>query len=80
MRPEILLKSEKQTIAFEIAPEGKIRANAAAWTEPKVILADQVIEIRVNQGLLYVVRKHRLPDPDIDPKAPVFNYENDDDI
>jgi hypothetical protein len=80
VRPETLLKTEKQTVAFEIAPEGKIRANAAGWTEPKVFLADQVLEVRVNAGLLYFVRKRRLPDPNTDPQVKEFNYEDDDEI
>jgi hypothetical protein len=36
---------------------GKIRVLTMAWAEPVVILADQVLECRIRQGQVHILRK-----------------------
>jgi hypothetical protein len=62
MRPDTLLKTDKCTNAVEAAVEGKIRVLTMAWAEPVVILADQVLESRIRQGQVHIVRKPRIED------------------
>ncbi|MGD0420231.1 MAG: hypothetical protein ABSA68_11755 [Xanthobacteraceae bacterium] len=50
------------TIAVEAAPEGKIRVLTIAWAEPVVILADQVLEVRIRRGQVNILRKPRIED------------------
>jgi hypothetical protein len=44
----------------EAAPEGKIRVLTTAWAEPMVILADQVLEVRIRRGQINILRKPRV--------------------
>jgi len=62
MTPDTLLKTDKCTIAVEAAPEGKIRVLTTAWAEPVVILADQVLEVRIRRGQVNILRKPRVED------------------
>jgi hypothetical protein len=62
MTPDALLKTDKCTIAVETAPEGKIRVLTKAWAEPVVILIDQVLEVRIRQGQVHILRKPRVED------------------
>jgi hypothetical protein len=62
MTPDTLLKTDKCTIAVEAAPEGKIRVLTTAWAEPVIILADQVLEVRIRQGQVHILRKPRVED------------------
>jgi hypothetical protein len=63
MTPDTLLKTDKCTIAVETAPEGKIRVLKTAWAEPVVILADQVLEVRIRRGQINILRKPRVEEP-----------------
>ena len=42
-RDEILLKTDKVTVAIEAMPEGKLRLNASPWESHRIIHADEVI-------------------------------------
>jgi len=79
MTPDTLLKTDKCTIAVEAAPEGKIRVLTMAWAEPVVILADQVLEVRIRQGQVNILRKPRIED-DVDREFRATNapYLGDD--
>jgi predicted house-cleaning NTP pyrophosphatase (Maf/HAM1 superfamily) len=79
MTPDTLLKTDKCTIAVETAPEGKIRVLTTAWAEPFVILADQVLEVRIRQGEVHILRKPRVED-DVDRELRAVNapYLGDD--
>jgi len=57
MTPDTVLKTDKCTIAVEAAPEGKIRVLTTAWAQPVVILADQVLEVRIREGQVHILRK-----------------------
>jgi hypothetical protein len=43
---ETLLVTEKATLSFERVDGGKIRVKASSWDDAKVILPDQVLEVR----------------------------------
>ena len=79
MTPDTLLKTDKCTIAVEAAPEGKIRVLTTAWVEPVVILADQGLEVRIQQGQVHILRKPRVED-DVDRELRAVNapYLGDD--
>jgi hypothetical protein len=42
---EILLKADKVSVSFERLDGGKIRVGTSSWDDPKVILANQVLEV-----------------------------------
>jgi hypothetical protein len=42
---EILLKADKVSVVFERIEGGKIRVTTSSWDDPKVILANQVLEV-----------------------------------
>ena len=79
MTPDTLLKTDKCTIAVEAAPEGKIRVLTTAWVEPVVILADQGLQVRIQQGQVHILRKPRVED-DVDRELRAVNapYLGDD--
>jgi hypothetical protein len=79
MRPGTLLKTDKCTIAVETAPKGKIRVLTNAWAEPVVILADEVLELRIRQGQVHILRKPRIEnDEDRELRAVNAPYLGDD--
>ena len=41
-------------------PDGKFQVSTHAWTDPAVILRDQVLEIRTRNGRLYVIRREKV--------------------
>ena len=73
MRTEPLLITEKTTLAIETAPDGKIRVLSASWEDARVILKDQVLELRNIDGRIRIARKareyddHDFPTPKYDP-------------
>ena len=60
---EILLKTEKATLALEDIGDGKIRCSASSWGHAKVILEGQVLGVRANGKQLRFLRKARAEDP-----------------
>ena len=62
MPSEILLKTEKHTLVLEGLGDGKIRVNASGWDDAKVLLPDEVLEVRANGKQPHVLRKPRRPD------------------
>jgi hypothetical protein len=66
-------------ISVETAPEGKICVLTTAWAEPVVILADQVLEVRIRLGQVHILRKPRVED-DVDRELRAVNapYLGDD--
>jgi hypothetical protein len=65
---ETLLVTEKATLSFERAEGGKIRVKSKSWDDAKVILPDQVLEVRNFDGRLRFARKGRDPDQGDQPK------------
>jgi hypothetical protein len=59
---EKLATTEKTTIAIAREAGGKIRVTSGSWEGEKVILKDQVLEVRNVDGRLYVSRKAKKPD------------------
>jgi len=59
-RTEPIALTEKTTLILERLPEGKIRVTSNAFNgEEKVILADQVLEVRMTGGRIRIARKPR---------------------
>jgi hypothetical protein len=56
---EKLATSDKATIVVDRLPEGKIRVTSTSWDGEKVILRDQVLEVRNVEGRLHIARKPR---------------------
>jgi hypothetical protein len=65
-----LATSEKTTLVCEGAPEGKIRVASGSWDGEKVLLKDQVLEVRNVDGRLHVARKERVHDEWNPPYVP----------
>jgi hypothetical protein len=83
---EKLATTEKTTIAIAREVGGKVRVTSGSWEGEKVILKDQVLEVRNVDGRLHVSRKARKPDewdPPItpyDPYGPGTGVAGDDDF
>jgi hypothetical protein len=69
---EKLATTEKTTIAIAREVGGKVRVTSGSWEGEKVILKDQVLEVRNVDGRLYVARKAKKPD-EWDP--PIAAYD-----
>lgn len=68
--------TEDTTVVFTRLPDGKVRATSKSWDEAKVLLPDQVLEVRMTvEGRIRIARKAKHPDegdrPAIAPVAPV---------
>jgi hypothetical protein len=73
---EKLATSDKATIVIERQSDGKMRVTSGSWDGEKVILHDQVLEVRNVDGRLHIARKPREYDerepyvPPYDPYGP----------
>jgi hypothetical protein len=70
---EKLATTDKATLVFEKAPEGKVRVTASTWASENVILKGEVLEVRNVDGQVRVARKakhHDDRDPPIEPYEP----------
>ena len=56
---EKLATSDKVTIVIERQPDGKMRVTSGSWDGEKVILRDQVLEVRNVDGRLHIARQPR---------------------
>jgi hypothetical protein len=54
---ERLATSEKATIVIERQTDGKMRVTSGSWDGEKVILRDQVLEVRNVEGQPHTARK-----------------------
>jgi hypothetical protein len=68
MRVEVLAFTEKATLVVERLPDGKIRTTSLSFDGDKVIMTDQVLEVRNIGGRIRIARKERLPDEGDLPK------------
>ena len=59
---DVLAKVDGATLVLARLPDGKIRVGSASWEDNRVILADQVLEIRRRGDYIVVLRKPRVPD------------------
>ena len=69
---EKLATSDRITIVIERLPDGKMRITSSSWDSEKVLLRDQVLEVRnaSADGRLHIARKikaHDDWDPPIEP-------------
>jgi len=70
MKGDPLRISEKATIVAGRLPERKIRVTSTSFTEEKVILKGEVLEIRNIDGRLRIARKDRFPNAGDQPVPP----------
>jgi hypothetical protein len=83
---EKLATSDKATIVVERLTDRKMRVTSGSWDGEKVILRDQVLEVRNVDGRPHIARKQRKPnewDPPIEPYDPCgldVNVSADEDI
>ena len=59
---ERMATSEDTTLVIKREPEGKMRVTSRHWEDAKVLLRDEVLEVRNVDGRLHVARKARRPD------------------
>jgi hypothetical protein len=59
---EKLATSDKTSLIIERVSDGKMRVTSGSWDGEKVILKDQVLEVRNVDGRLHVARKPRVHD------------------
>jgi hypothetical protein len=71
---ERLATSEKATIVVERPLNGNTRVTSGSWVNEKVILRDEVLEVRNVDGRLHVARKPRRHDEWDPPIAPYDPY------
>jgi hypothetical protein len=71
---EKLATSDRITIVVERQPDGKMRVTSASWDGEKVLMRDQVLEVRnaTADGRLHIARKVKHHD-DRDP--PIARYD-----
>jgi len=69
---DTLLKTDKATLALEATKDGKVRVSTSAWTDPKVILKNEVLEVRWYEGQPRIAPKDREHDA-ADPPIPVYD-------
>jgi hypothetical protein len=67
---EKLATSDKATIVIERQSDGKMRVTSGSWDGEKVILPDQVLEVRNVDGRLRKPRHHDEWDPYVPPYDP----------
>ena len=68
---EKLATSDKATIVIERQPDGKMRVTSGSWDGEKVILRDQVLEVRKVDGRLHIADKPRHHD-EWGPYVPLY--------
>ena len=69
---ERLGTTESTTLVLTREAGGKIRVTSLLWPEPKVILKDEVLEVRNVDGRLHIARKARYHD-EWDPKVAPYD-------
>ena len=74
--------SDGTKLVLEKLADGKIRVTSSSLVEDKVILPDQVLEVRSPDGRIRVARRGRLPDAGDPPRVPsgYDPYQTDDDL
>ena len=71
---EKLATSDRITIVIERQPDGKMRVKSTSWDGEKVLLRDQVLEVRnaTSDGQLHIARKVKRHD-DWDPPSEPYD-------
>jgi hypothetical protein len=79
-----LVRNVYRVIVIERQPDGKMPVTSGSWDGEKVILRDQVLEVRNVDGRLHIARKPRQHDewdqfvPPYDPYGPGRDEFTDD--
>ena len=61
---ETLLICDGCTLTVDRAPEGKFKVRSGTAVIDTTILADQVLELRIRQGQVHVLRRRKVLDPE----------------
>ena len=71
---EKLATCDRITIVIERQPDGKMRVASASWHGEKVLMSDQVLEVRnaTSDGRLHIARKVKRHD-DWDPPTEAYD-------
>jgi hypothetical protein len=59
---EVLALCDNTQVVIARMPDGKLRATSKSWDQAKVILPDQVLEVRMGGGRIRVARKQKRRD------------------
>lgn len=73
--PQTLLKADKLSIVLAADKDGKIRLNCASWEDAKVLLPDQVLEVRWQAGQVALIRRDA-SSPNFNPEGTTMAIEN----
>ncbi len=79
IQPETLLKTDGTTLVIEARKDGKFVVKSKAWEENKVIMPDQAVELRWQDGQVHVIRKARVSEPAA-PDAGEDDFAADEDL
>ena len=75
---EVLAHTEDTTIIVTRMADGKLAVRSKSWDENKVILPDQVVEIRLTSSRIRIARKVKEPDAgDPGKTVDVTGYEGE---
>ncbi len=66
---DVMALTEDTVIVIGRLPDGKFKVTSKSWDEEKVVLPDQVLELRSLGGRIRVARKARHPDAGDVPPA-----------
>jgi hypothetical protein len=69
---KLATSDDKVTVVIERQPDGKMRVTSGSWDGEKVILRDQVLEVRNVEGRLHIARKPREYD-EWEPYVPPYD-------
>jgi hypothetical protein len=69
---DVLALTEDTVLVVTRLPEGKFKVTSKSWDAEKVVLPDQVLELRMLAGWVRIAKKARRPDsgdlpPPVDP-------------
>ncbi|MGO9849098.1 MAG: hypothetical protein ACLPKT_21590 [Methylocella sp.] len=59
---DVLALTEDTAVGVTRLPEGKFKVTSKSWDTEKVVLPDQVLELRMIGGRVRIARKARHPD------------------
>ena len=74
---EVLAHTEDTQIMLTRLPDGKFRATSRSWDEAKVVLPDQILELRMVGGRIRIARKAKRDAGDLQRSAEPIGPEGE---
>lgn len=77
---DTLALGDKLTLVIEALPDGKMRVTSASWEDARVLLPNQVLELRTMSKRVRVAKKDRLHDagdPPVVPAVGCYDFVDD---